>query len=111
MPCATTLEAPMRSGKFSVLSGKIKRRGFLGQIGGVGLASLTGMAAPDLSADDNGDAIRALLKGKEHVVWLITGDSITHGALHTCGWRSYPELFGERVRWELYRVRDIVINT
>ena len=55
--------------------------------------------------------IQALLKGKEPVTWVFTGDSITHGALHTMGWRSYPEHFAERVRWELRRVRDIVINT
>ena len=42
---------------------------------------------------------------------MFTGDSITHGALHTMGWRSYPEHFAERVRWELGRMRDIVINT
>ncbi len=30
---------------------------------------------------------------------------------HTLGWRSYSELFGERIRWELKRMRDIVINT
>lgn len=27
------------------------------------------------------------------------------------GWRSYPEHFAERVRWELRRLRDVVINT
>jgi acyl-CoA thioesterase I len=63
------------------------------------------------SLDDNGKDIRALLAGKKPVVWVLTGDSITAGALHTCGWRSYPELFSERVRWELYRLRDVVINT
>lgn len=56
-------------------------------------------------------AIRELLKRKEPVCWVFTGDSITHGALHTLGWRSYPEHFAERVRWELRRMRDIVINT
>ena len=44
-------------------------------------------------------------------MWVFTGDSITHGALHTKGWRSYPEHFAERVRWELKRMRDIVVNT
>ncbi len=55
--------------------------------------------------------IKALLAGKDAVTWLFTGDSITHGALHTLGWRSYAEHFGERVRWELRRMRDVVINT
>jgi lysophospholipase L1-like esterase len=55
--------------------------------------------------------IKALLAGKEPVTWVFTGDSITHGALHTLGWRSYPEHFAERVRWEMRRMRDVVINT
>jgi acyl-CoA thioesterase I len=55
--------------------------------------------------------IRKLLAGQEALTWVLTGDSITHGALHTLGWRSYPEHFAERVRWELKRMRDIVINT
>src|SRR5439155_5180659 len=55
--------------------------------------------------------IKKLLAGKEALTWVLTGDSITHGALHTKGWRSYPEHFAERVRWELQRMRDVVINT
>ena len=57
------------------------------------------------------DRIKALLAGNDALTWVITGDSITHGALHTLGWRSYPEHFAERVRWELRRMRDVVINT
>lgn len=52
-----------------------------------------------------------LLAGPKPLTWLFTGDSITHGAAHTNGWRSYPEHFAERLRWELRRPRDIVINT
>lgn len=56
--------------------------------------------------------LRALLgqKGRP-LTWVFTGDSITHGAKHTHGTRSYVEHFAERVRWELGRGRDIVINT
>jgi acyl-CoA thioesterase I len=57
------------------------------------------------------EGITELLARKEPVLWVFTGDSITHGALHTKGWRSYPEHFAERVRWELKRMRDIVVNT
>jgi len=60
---------------------------------------------------DNFDKIRRLLHGTDPVTWVFTGDSITHGALHTNGWRSYVEHFAERVRFELKRSRDIVINT
>jgi acyl-CoA thioesterase-1 len=63
---------------------------------------------------DDADAfagIRALLARPEPVRWLFTGDSITHGAAHTVGWRDYTELFGERIRWELGRRRDVVIKT
>ena len=43
--------------------------------------------------------------------WVFYGDSITHGAAHTHGWRSFPEIFHERVRWELKQSADIIINT
>ena len=55
--------------------------------------------------------IKALFDKPDPITWLITGDSITHGALHTHGFRSYPEHFAERIRWEMRRVRDVVINT
>lgn len=69
-------------------------------------------ATPDHApAGDPFQAVKAVLQRKEPATWLFTGDSITHGALHTMGSRSYPEHFAERVRWELRRVRDIVVNT
>lgn len=55
--------------------------------------------------------ILAALKEKDPLIWLFTGDSITHGAKHTHGYRSYPEIFAERIRWELARVRDVIVNT
>jgi len=48
---------------------------------------------------------------KTALTWVITGDSITHGAWFTKGARSYPEHLAERVRGELLRFRDIIINT
>ncbi len=48
---------------------------------------------------------------KSALTWVITGDSITHGAWFTNGARSYPEHLAERVRGELLRFRDIIINT
>jgi lysophospholipase L1-like esterase len=57
------------------------------------------------------ERIRALLRGDAPVRWVFAGDSITHGAAHTIGWRDYTELFSERVRWELRRTRDVVIKT
>ncbi len=55
--------------------------------------------------------IKEMLAAKDPIAWVFTGDTGTHGALHTKGWRSYVELFAERVRWEMKRMRDIVINT
>ena len=52
-----------------------------------------------------------LLQAPEPAKWLFYGDSITHGALHTFGLRDYVELFAERVRFELGRGLDVVINT
>ncbi|MFH1006057.1 MAG: SGNH/GDSL hydrolase family protein [Candidatus Latescibacterota bacterium] len=55
--------------------------------------------------------IRSLLQSEEPIRWLFYGDSITHGALHTQGQRDYTQLFAERVRYELVRPMDVVINT
>src|SRR4051794_36538354 len=91
---------------------KTTRRHFLF---GVGLASCrfgAARAAPTEGDEPGGSAgIKRLLEGKRALTWVFTGDSITHGALHTLGSRSYPEHFAERVRWELRRMRDVVINT
>ena len=57
------------------------------------------------------ERVKRLLASDEPVKWLFYGDSITHGALHTFGYRDYAELFAERVRYELGRTPDVVINT
>lgn len=43
--------------------------------------------------------------------WVFYGDSITHGAAHTRGFRAFPEIFAERVRWEMRFLYDVIINT
>lgn len=43
--------------------------------------------------------------------WVFTGDSITHGVVHTYGARSWVELVHERIRGELERLTDIVVNS
>lgn len=55
--------------------------------------------------------IRRFLSGKAPVRWLFCGDSITQGICHTWGARDYTQHFAERVRWELGRCRDMVINS
>lgn len=57
--------------------------------------------------------ISTILNSNTPATWVVTGDSITHGALHTHGWRSYPEHWTERVRWELGKPknRDFVIDS
>jgi len=58
------------------------------------------------------NAIESLLKKTDEPIrWLFTGDSITHGALHTFGQRDYVQLFEERLRFETGRCRDVVIKT
>ncbi len=57
------------------------------------------------------ERVKQFLKSEVPCKWLFYGDSITHGVLHTFGWRDYAELFEERVRFELRRTMDIVINT
>ncbi|MFB6988794.1 GDSL-type esterase/lipase family protein [Streptomyces sp. NPDC056304] len=57
--------------------------------------------------------ISTILNSDTPATWVVTGDSITHGALHTNGWRSYPEHWTERVRWELGKPKnqDFVIDS
>lgn len=55
--------------------------------------------------------VKTLLAGETPRTWLFYGDSITHGVAHTHGWRDYTELFAERVRYEMGRALDIVLNT
>lgn len=45
------------------------------------------------------------------LTWVVTGDSITQGAKWLGTSRSYPELLSERVRWEMGRLRDLVIDS
>jgi len=90
---------------------KVDRRDFLGTVGSLGLIAGADALPGGATTQDYGEPVRKLLANSEPMTWVITGDSITQGALHTFGWKSYPELFAERVRWELRRVRDIVINT
>jgi acyl-CoA thioesterase I len=106
------------------------RRGFLAGLGAVACAGLltagdssvqaqtqpsapkgTGAKRKGPSPTSGVAGIKDLLARKEPVVWIFTGDDITHGALHTTGFRSYPEHFAERVRWEMKRMRDLVINS
>ncbi|NNG39122.1 SGNH/GDSL hydrolase family protein [Flexivirga sp. ID2601S] len=47
----------------------------------------------------------------QRATWVFAGDSITQGVFHTHGARSWVELIHERVRWELDRLMDIVINS
>lgn len=51
------------------------------------------------------------IKTDKPVKWLFYGDSITHGLINTFGSRDYAELFDERIRGELGRTSDVVINT
>jgi lysophospholipase L1-like esterase len=45
------------------------------------------------------------------LTWVFAGDSITQGVSHTQGRRGYVEHFAERLRGELGRLRDAVINS
>lgn len=62
-------------------------------------------------AQNDKQAIAQLLSTSTPITWLFTGNSITQGAKHTHGYRGYPEIFSERVRFEMGRSRDIVVNT
>lgn len=52
-----------------------------------------------------------LAQPSEPLIWILTGDSITQGAQYLSRERAYPDLIHERIRWELRRRRDLLINT
>lgn len=68
----------------------------------------------DFTADEyarrDADRLREILSGPP-VTWVFLGDSITQGVKHTHGHRSYVEHFAERVRGELGRRGDTVVNS
>lgn len=66
---------------------------------------------PSSSVKSDLEALAGILDGDNPVTWVCTGDSITQGAKFTNGWRHYVEHFEERVRWELGRKWDFVVNT
>lgn len=55
--------------------------------------------------------LRTLLDSGTPLSWVLTGDSITHGIVHTLGARAYPEHMHELIRGDMARVQDVVINT
>ncbi len=73
------------------------------------LGMMAAIAGPQ--ADKDLAAIQEHMKSNTEWTWVFYGDSITHGAKHTYGWRSFPEVFAERLRWELHKYMDIVINS
>lgn len=68
----------------------------------------------DFTADEyarrDADRLREILSGPP-VTWAFLGDSITQGVTHTHGYRCYVEHFAERVRGELGRRGDTVVNS
>ena len=60
---------------------------------------------------DDTTAIKDLLTGDRPVTWVFAGDSIVQASRWTAGARGYVELFAERVRYDLGRTLDAVINT
>lgn len=103
---------------------KQSRRNFIGTTFrgtlSLGAASLLGQevlascSVARAAATQPGDlqALKAAIANKEQALkWIFTGDSITQGAKHTLGYRSYPEIFSEHLRFEMNRARDFVINT
>jgi acyl-CoA thioesterase I len=68
----------------------------------------------DFTADEyarrDAERLREVLAGPP-VTWVFLGDSITQGVHHTYGRRGYVEHFAERVRGELGRRSDAVVNS
>ncbi len=68
----------------------------------------------DYTADEyarrDAERLREVLDGPP-VTWVFLGDSITQGVGHTRGRRGFVEHFAERVRGELGRLGDAVVNS
>lgn len=76
------------------------------------LAAALGAAPPEQPPANPAFApVRELLAGKKPLKWVFLGDSITMGSGTTWGHRDYTQLFAERVRMELGRKQDLVINS
>lgn len=75
------------------------------------LASCSSVKAATSQMDDLQALKAAIADRQKPLKWIFTGDSITQGAKHTLGYRSYPEIFSEHVRFEMNRSRDFIINT
>ena len=91
------------------------RRNILGA-GGAEMTMLSNVFGQDTGIrkhenDDIFRPIRSLIANKEPIIWVFIGASVTQGALHTYGWKSYVEHFQERIRTEMRRMTDIVINS
>jgi acyl-CoA thioesterase I len=108
----------------SFKSDKFSRRSFFGKallglplVLGAGHSLFAFSPAANLSGrkqaagEQELELLRKLLSRKDPLKWVFTGDSITQGAKHTDGFRSYQEVFSERIRWEMGRPRDFVLNT
>lgn len=55
--------------------------------------------------------LRTLLDAGTPLNWVLTGDSITHGLIHTQGARTYAEHLHELLRGDMARVQDVLIDT
>ena len=60
---------------------------------------------------ENVHPLSSRLSRPEPITWVFAGDSITQGSVHLLEFRNYVQLFEERIRTELKRPLDAVINT
>lgn len=65
----------------------------------------------DMAIVPDQERLAAILKESQPLTWVFAGDSVTQGAHHTYNGRCYPEIITERVRWEMRRISDVVINS
>jgi lysophospholipase L1-like esterase len=67
--------------------------------------------ASRMQSDAGLATIQSLLADKHPLTWVFTGDNTIQGAFYTAGQRSCVEIFSERLRAELRRSMDVVINS
>ena len=76
---------------------------------------LTKVDEPVIEKPEDYNKLIELIHGEEDVNIVFTGDSITHGPMHTFGYRSYSEHLNERITSEPIdgktKAESFVVNT
>lgn len=69
------------------------------------------LALPHVAENEGLRIVRRLLRDRRPLMWVCSGDHLVQGAFVLDGHRSCAELFSERLRAEMGRASDGLVNT